>query len=109
MSAQLQKAAESFEKLNPREQRLAIAVAALVALFAVFGIVRYALESLAMLDSQINRLQQTLLNVDNQIRHRESIEEQYARVASQHSSNAQNGYGSARTVAISRRRIPMPA
>lgn len=86
MSAALQRMADQFEALSPREKRLASAVGALVALFVVFSIVRTALGTLASMDAQINRLQQTILNVENQIRHRESIEAQYARVASQHSS-----------------------
>ena len=86
MSASLQRFSEQFEKLSPREQRLAGIVGTLVLIFLVFMVVRMALDTLDTLDSRINRLQATILNTTNQIRHRESIEAQYARVASQHSS-----------------------
>ncbi len=86
MSASIQKAYDQFERMSPREQRLAIIVAVLVTLFLIFAVVRTALGSLATLDAQVNRLQQNILNVKNQIRHRERTEAQYARVASQHSS-----------------------
>lgn len=86
MSASVQKAYDQFERMSPREQRLAVIVAALVAVFLVFAMVRAALGTLATLDARVNRLQQNILNVKNQIRHRERTEAQYARVASQHSS-----------------------
>lgn len=86
MSASLQKAYDQFERMSPREQRLAIIVAVLVSVFLVFMVVRSALGSLSALDARVNRLQQNILNVKNQIRHRERTEAQYARVASQHSS-----------------------
>lgn len=86
MSSALQRASDSFERMSPREQRLALIVGALAVLLVVFMGVRTALDSLATLDRDINRVQQQILNAENQIRHRESIEAQYARVAKQHSS-----------------------
>jgi len=86
MSASIQRAADQFERLSPREQRLALIVGGLAVAFLIFFGVRTALGSLEELDRQIGRVQQQLLNVENQIRHRASIEAQYARVAKQHSS-----------------------
>lgn len=86
MSAALQRAADYFERLSPREQRLATIVGSLAVAFLIFMGVRTAFDSLGELDRDIGRVQQQLLNAENQIRHRESIEAQYARVAKQHSS-----------------------
>lgn len=86
MSTAWQRAAAQYEKMSPREQRLALIVGGLAFLFIVVLAVRTAIDSLGNLDAQINRAQTMILNTENQIRHRESIEEQYARVAAQHSS-----------------------
>jgi len=86
MSQTLQKFSDAYEKLNERERRLVLAVGVMLSAMVVFYGSLSALDSLAMLDARINRLQQNILNVNNQIAHRASIESQYSAVAAQHSS-----------------------
>ncbi len=78
--------AERFQRLSLREQRLALAVASLLALFVCFRVLRGALGYLDQMDNTIDRLQGDIVNFSFQITRKESVEAQYERVAAQHSS-----------------------
>lgn len=78
--------AAKFHQLSLREQRLAIAVACLLALYISFRLVRAATGYIDQLDTKIDRLQADIVNFSYLITRKESVEEQYERVAAQHSS-----------------------
>lgn len=78
--------AEKFQRMSQREQRLATAVASLLVLFVCFRVLRASLGYLEQQDNTIDRLQGDILNYSFQITRKESVENQYERVAAQHSS-----------------------
>lgn len=77
---------DAFRKMSAREQRLALAVAGLVALFAVFMTFRGARDQLRQLDAMIDIRQQDILNYTYLLALNQSVEEQFRKVAMQHSS-----------------------
>lgn len=79
-------AAEKFQRLSPREQRLALAVAVLLSAYACLRVAQGALAHVGELDARIDRLQEDILNFSHQITRKQSVEEEYGKVAAQHSS-----------------------
>ena len=77
---------EFWLRLNPREQRLAQAVGGLSALFVVYVIVTGLLAQLDALDTEIEAKQSRIVSLTEQINIKSLVEREYARVASQHSS-----------------------
>ena len=86
MNSLLQKLNKAWDGLSKREQRLALAVAMLVALFSVVTTVRVAVQRITDLNSTIHNLQQDIVNYHGQIAKKKSVEAQYEKVAKQHSS-----------------------
>ena len=87
MASEPKKTGESlWNRLSSRERMLAFATGGVVAAFIVFSIVRAGLSSIRELDAEIDRLQENIINCANQMARREAVEEQYAKVAAQHSS-----------------------
>jgi hypothetical protein len=80
------KAAEAYRRLSVREQRLANAVGLLLAAYLCLRIVRGALGQIDELDARIDRLQADIVNFSHQITRKQSVEEEYGKVAAQHSS-----------------------
>src|SRR5690606_30650139 len=72
--------------LNRREQTLAGLIGAMMALMVVWSIVSGAAARLDRLASEVDRLQEQVVNSKRQILKRQSVEERYAAVAAQHSS-----------------------
>ena len=87
MASEPKKSGESlWNRLSARERMLAFATCGVVAAFLVFTVVRAGLSGIRELDAEIDRLQETIINCANQMARREAVEEQYAKVAAQHSS-----------------------
>lgn len=82
----LQALNDTFRKLSAREQRLALAVAALVSIFIVLMTVRGARDHLRGLDASIDSKQQDILNYTYLLAINQSVESQFRKVAMQHSS-----------------------
>lgn len=76
----------AFEKLSERERRLAQMVGVLAVLFVGMVSVPMALGNLQDLNGNIASLQDTILNYTGQIAIKDSVNAQYAKVATQHSS-----------------------
>lgn len=75
-----------WTRLSTRERRLAFLTGAVIGGFLVFSVVRSATASLREMDNEIGRLQDDIINCANQMVRRGAVEEQYAKVAAQHSS-----------------------
>lgn len=75
-----------WRNMSQREQRLALAVAALAVLFTGYTTVQRSIERIQQLDRNIDTLHDAILNAAAQIAVRESVEAQYREVAAQHSS-----------------------
>jgi len=75
-----------FRGMSSRERRLALAVAALVALMLCLSVIRGSYGYVQHLDATIDRLQEDIVNYKYSIAHRQEVEALYARVAKQHSS-----------------------
>jgi hypothetical protein len=87
MASEPKKAAGNiWSRLSQRERRLALLTGTVICGFILFSIVRGATASLREMDSEIGRLQDDIVNYANQMARREAVEEQYAKVAAQHSS-----------------------
>ncbi len=82
----LQKIANTWGKISPREQRLAAAVAVLAVLLTFVMLARGAYEHINDLDSRILQLQDSILTYHRQMALKRSVDAQFARVAAQHSS-----------------------
>jgi hypothetical protein len=73
-------------RLNRRERLLAAGVLGLGLIMSVMFIYRSATDRLRELDDTIQHMHQDIVNYTHQIALKESVEEEYAKVASQHSS-----------------------
>ena len=82
----LQPIADAWAKRTPRERALAMAVAGLLAVFAVLLGFRGALRTIDRLDAEIGRMQSDIVNYTYQIARRQAVEARYEEVAAQHSS-----------------------
>jgi type II secretory pathway component PulM len=78
--------ADYWSKRSPREQALALAVAALATLLVLAIGIQQARATLLGLDRDIERLSNDLINSHYQLARRESVDARFARVAAQHSS-----------------------
>ncbi len=76
----------AWRGMNKREQRLALVVAALVLGMGGTMAVRGALDNLRQLDASIHSLQDSIVSYSRLMAMRQRVEEQYAAVAAQHSS-----------------------
>ncbi|MBI3117442.1 MAG: hypothetical protein HYZ00_02070 [Candidatus Hydrogenedentes bacterium] len=72
--------------MSVREQRLALAVGALVVLMGGYWLVQGVRGSVHRLDTEIDRLQDDVVNFHHQIARKQSVEAHYAEVSAQHSS-----------------------
>ncbi len=86
MSQVLQALNDAFQRMSPREQRLAMATGLVLVVGAVFLIVRGAIGRIDQLDAQIAQMQDNIINANRLLTRKSLIESQYAQVASQHSS-----------------------
>ena len=82
----MEKIFQAFRKMSEREQRLALATAAVVLLFLVFMAYQRAQERLDSLSREIDRLEENLMTQTRLLAHRDIIESEYAAIAAQHSS-----------------------
>jgi hypothetical protein len=82
----MKSAGNFWGRLSLRERRLATLTGAVIGGFLLFSVVRTATSSLREMDNEIGRLQDDIINCANQMARREAVEEQYAKVAAQHSS-----------------------
>ncbi len=82
----MQRLNEAWERMSPREQRLALVVAGLLLCVGALTGIRGAMAHVRDLDTQIESLQDTVVNNTMLIATREQVEQQYRRVAKQHSS-----------------------
>lgn len=82
----LQQIYEFWNRLSPRERRLAQLTG--IALVIMIGFTAYqrAMNHLRVLDLTINQLEDDLVSYTFQIAHRELVESKYAKIAAQHSS-----------------------
>ena len=76
----------AWNGLNRREQMLASIIAGLTAIMIVWSIISGAINRLDQLSSNVDRLQEQIVNSHRQILMRQQVDEVYAKVASQHSS-----------------------
>jgi len=82
----MQRAADAWKSLAPRERRLAMLTAGAVALFLVVTVWNTVTNRLRELDVRAGALADTLLNYRQQIARRAAVESAYAKIAAQHSS-----------------------
>ena len=85
-SEPIKAAGNIWSRLSTRERRLAFLTGVVIAGFLALSVVRSATASLREMDNEIGRLQDDIINCANQMVRREAVEEQYAKVAAQHSS-----------------------
>lgn len=82
----LQKLMAVWEKISTREKRLAILTLTVIVVTTMVTVYQRAMTHLDDLDLTISRLEDDLVSYTYQIAHRELVESQYAKIASQHSS-----------------------
>ena len=85
-SSLIRKLLAAWEKISPREKRLAKLTFAVIVIMSAFTLYQRAMTRLDDLDLTIARLEDDLVSYTYQIAHRELVESQYAEIASQHSS-----------------------
>jgi len=76
----------SIQRMSKRERKLAAGVALFAVAFVVLSGARAAFNSIERLDRRIDQLQDDVRNYHYQVARRQVVEEQFSRVAAQHSS-----------------------